>query len=243
MSNTAEASYRKRMLASQAAELRARGLLHREIADALGISSSYAAELCDDPTGWKSKERKKRYAGACVDCGAPTSGCEGLKPEPRCQPCAAVKSGADNRQWDATRIINAIQEWAHIYGEPPGMMDWNPWGARNQIHDEQRALRWEEADGRWPWFTIVVNRFGTWSNGIEAAGFERRAPNGGGGNMERRRATSSERGPRAAAPRQRTGRAGTRRPPVLTPANGHDPSPPRSEDADLMALAREFGLA
>jgi hypothetical protein len=55
------------------------------------------------------------------------------------------------------------------------------------LHDEARARRFEDADGRWPWMTLVHDRFGSWNDAIEAAGFTPRAHGGGGGNMRRRR--------------------------------------------------------
>lgn len=179
--------YRRQRLAREAAELRRAGLLHREIAEALGVSRSYAAELLIDPDGTLAKQRKMRYAGVCVDCGAPTSGCEGRRASPRCLQCASWASAVSRQKWTAELLIARIQEWARIYGEPPAMPDWGSWTARNQLRDEARAQRFEDADGHWPWFTVVVRRFGSWSEGLRAAGFEPRAPHGGGGNQRRRR--------------------------------------------------------
>lgn len=179
--------YRRRRLAREAADLRAAGLLQREISDALGIRRSYVSELLRDPDGTLAKRRKDSYRQPCVDCGAITSGCEGLKPVPRCQPCASARTGAAMMIWTPGRIIQAIQEWARVYGEPPAMPDWNPWSARNQLHDEERARRWERANGRWPWFTSVVIRFGSWNEGMLAAGFQPRDTVGSVENHRRRR--------------------------------------------------------
>lgn len=178
--------YRRQRLAREAADLRAAGLPAREIAEALGISRSYAAELIADPSGTKAKQRKQRYAQPCVDCGEPTSGGEGRREEPRCVPCAAARAGLENMIWTPERVIAAIQEWVALYGDPPAIPDWSPYHAR-ALHDEERARRWERADGRWPWYTVVFNRFGSWNEGLRAAGFEPRAPHGGGGNQHRRR--------------------------------------------------------
>lgn len=164
-------------LAREVETLRGLGFLQREIADALGISRSYASELCIDPTGEAARARKDTYKDACVDCGAETSGSEGRRVEPRCVRCAAVKSAlTDRTKWTAAIIIARIQEWADLYGEPPSGTDWNPWSARNVLHDEDRARRFEDGLGHWPWFTLVVNRFGSFSAAIEAAGFAPRDP-------------------------------------------------------------------
>lgn len=177
---------RRQRLAREAAELRGAGLLEREIAEALGVSRSYANELLRDPDGSRAKQRKRRYDSTCVDCGAPTSGCEGRRAEPRCQQCATWRSAAGRRKWPAELLIARMHEWERIYGEAPAMPDWNPVKAR-EMNDEARAQRWEDAAGHWPWFTIVVQRFGSWNEGLLAAGFEPRPAHGGGGNALRRR--------------------------------------------------------
>jgi len=179
--------YRRQRLAREAATLRGSGLTAREIGEALGISRSYAAELFSDPSGSVAKQRKERYRQPCVDCGAPTSGGEGRKETPRCVRCAPVYFAPLQTIWTAGRIIEAIQDWARIYGEPPSSVDWNSWSARNVLHDEARASRFERGNGRWPWFTYVHRTFGSFNEGLLAAGYEPRAPHGGAGNELRRR--------------------------------------------------------
>jgi hypothetical protein len=127
--------------------------------------------------------RKSTYGQACVDCGTRTThGAEGPKmAEPRCGPC----SRQHRVIWTAEKIIERIQAWATVYGEPPAMPDWNPWDARHRLRDEARAERFEA--GSWPTFRSVVERFGTWNAGITAAGFAPRAAHGGGGNELRHR--------------------------------------------------------
>ena len=88
--------------------------------------------------------------------------------------------------WTADILIARIQEWAALYGEPPASNDWNSWQARVALGDEARARRFEN-DDHWPWFTTVVQRFGSWNAAIRQAGFEPRAPHGGDGNQEHRR--------------------------------------------------------
>jgi hypothetical protein len=154
----------------------------------LGVSRSYAAALCTDPDGSKDRARKDSYRGTCETCGTRTDGSNGRQNAPRyCAHCApgSPEARAAKTIWSPERIIEAIQEWVVIYGEPPAINDWSPYGARDD-GDEWRAIRFEN-DLRWPWFTSVVVRFGSWNAAIRAAGFEPRAGHGGAGNEKRRR--------------------------------------------------------
>lgn len=140
-----------------------------------------------------SREAKRRRTGTCLDCGAVTkyNGHEhGVSP--RCPTCAAIERGKDITIWTEERVISAIQDWNATYGEPPAIPDWNPYAARYELVDEARAKRWERDRGRWPWFTSVVYRFGSWNAAIRAAGFEPRVSGGGGGNTCRRRNVNCE---------------------------------------------------
>lgn len=90
-------------------------------------------------------------------------------------------------KWTPEVIVERIREWAAEHGgEPPGIVDWNPHLSRLKLGDERRALRFE-IDDRWPWFSSVIARFGSWNEAIRAAGFEPRQANGGGDNYYRRR--------------------------------------------------------
>jgi len=66
---------RKAELLPEAQELRAQGLTYREIGERLGVASSQAIHAWfSDPDLAKQRARRKRYAGACVDCGTAKSG-------------------------------------------------------------------------------------------------------------------------------------------------------------------------
>lgn len=171
--------------ARRAAELHAQGLNGIQIAAAMGVSRAYAYELLNDPKGEGSRARKDRYRQPCVDCGAMTSGCNGLRDTPRCVTCANRKNGRGKTVWTREKIIAAIREWAAEHGEPPAGADWNANQAR-RLGDEARARRFED-DPRWPWFSIVTRAFGSWNAGIRAAGYTPRIPHGGGENVARRR--------------------------------------------------------
>lgn len=63
--------------------------------------------------------------------------------------------------WNKERIIEAIQQWTTEHGRTPMSLDW------------RYAQR-----GR-PVFNTVVRHFGSWANGVEAAGFPRPRRRGG----------------------------------------------------------------
>jgi len=174
------------------APLRNEGYTVAEIAARYGKARSSVHAILDDPDGSKQRARRRRYQGTCATCGARTDGSNGSAKAPRyCATCfplspefAAQK--AAQTYWTRELLIERIQEWAELYGEPPAIPDWSPSQARCN-HDEPRARRFEDARPHWPWFTSVVRVFGSWRAGLEAAGFEARAPHGGGGNVLRRR--------------------------------------------------------
>ena len=156
-----------------AVELRRAGFTAAEIAGVLGVSRSRASELYCDPDRSRARARRNSYRGTCEVCGKPTDGSAGRDKAPK--RCAAHRKERETL-WTEAILIERIQEWASLYGQPPRMSDWNPHKARAE-GDDWRAERFL-GDDRWPWFTSVVRRFGSWNAGIRAAGFEpRRALN------------------------------------------------------------------
>lgn len=115
--------------------------------------------------------RKQSYGQPCVDCGKRTCfGAESARvPYPRCQECSVEH----RRKWTPEVVVARIQEWARLYGDRPAQPDWNPWQAR-ALGQEDRAQRFESANGYWPGFTTLVDVFGSWNAAIEAAGLEPR---------------------------------------------------------------------
>jgi hypothetical protein len=174
---------------AEATRLRAAGWEYKQIAAHFGVSVPTAWAWVNDPDGTRLRARKDSYAQPCVDCGAPTSGSEGRRVEPRCLACACALAGDERKIWTPAAVILAIQEWAHEYGEPPAMPDWAPWTARHALHDEQRALRCEASitAGRYPSFRSAIRAFGSWNAAIRAAGFEPRASGGVKANRARQR--------------------------------------------------------
>jgi hypothetical protein len=135
-----------------------------------------------NPRKWCSERCRKRQYGfdPCVDCGGPTSSGpgNGRHAEPLCHTCAYKR----NIVWTRGLVIARICEWNERYGAPPAIPDWNAHAARAD-HNEERALRFEEARPYWPWFSTVIKIFGSWNAGIAAAGFKPRQNHGGNGNQ------------------------------------------------------------
>lgn len=81
--------------------------------------------------------------------------------------------------WDRDSIIQAIQEWVALYGEPPRAADWNPssakWSGQPWRVERYRAGR---PDGSpWPALNSAKRPFGgSLSEAIRAAGFEPAKP-------------------------------------------------------------------
>jgi transposase len=97
-------------------ELRNQGLVMREIAEIVGLSTSTVDAYLNDPGGHRLKARKASYAGACVDCGAPTNGNAGPgKACMRCLDCGGrFTAELSRRRWLAHRVqIEAM--WADGY--------------------------------------------------------------------------------------------------------------------------------
>jgi hypothetical protein len=71
-------------------------------------------------------------------------------------------------------VIEALQRWTAIYGEPPRGIDWDPSRAR-RLGQRWRVDRYRT--DRWPTLPIVQRQFGTWSAALSAAGLRpRRGP-------------------------------------------------------------------
>lgn len=132
--------------------------------------------------------RKTKYSVPCVDCGEPLNGSDGRGPNApmRCVLCSGRWNGSERKVWTRAAIVLAMQEWAAEYGDAPAMPDWDPTQAEI-INDSARADRFRAAAGRWPTTTTVFKEWRSWNTALVAAGFQPRAPHGGGGNEQRMR--------------------------------------------------------
>lgn len=156
--------------------MRTDGMLLREIAAEFGLSIQTVHEWVTDPDGVKRAAKRARYAGVCVDCGAPTDGSDGPgKASARCIECHARWWRENFAIWDRERIITAVRAWAAEHnGTPPSATDWNPQQARLLGRPEKAEKFY--ADAAWPFVSTVVDYFGTWNAAITAAGLQPRRP-------------------------------------------------------------------
>lgn len=156
----------------EAWRLRGQGLLLRQIALRMGIAKSTVSALLNDPNLAKHLERRRRYAGSCERCGAPTDGSGGpaAKASRHCRVCAPIAA----TKWTREAVVAAIQRFAERHGRQPSAVDFNPAQAR-ALGKRSLSERFYEA-GDYPAATSVVEVFGSWSAAIAAAGFERLKP-------------------------------------------------------------------
>jgi hypothetical protein len=72
--------------------------------------------------------------------------------------------------WSAERIVDALQDWVRVTGDPPRIYEWVPSSARALVLHNARCRMWEREHPRWPSATTVAEHFGSWSEGLAAAG-------------------------------------------------------------------------
>jgi hypothetical protein len=133
------------------------GLSIAEIAHQLGRSPATVKGYFYDPTGDKAKAVKRRYQGACRQCGAPTSARNGKGDAyPYCKTC---HPGAIHARWTRAHVRDAIRAWQARYGTRPSSYDWSRTHARRR--GGQALAR--PADGDWPAPGTVTDLYGTWA--------------------------------------------------------------------------------
>jgi hypothetical protein len=155
---------------ARAAELRAQGWGWNRIATDLGVGVSTVIRWLDPDYNERQlvavRDRKRGYAGACADCGKPTSGCNG----PGLAPLRCVACTADYRRvWTREVVIEAIRLFVDRYGRIPTAQEWSPALARQGYRDDLADRFY--AEGCWPTVTTVKDLFGSWNAGMTAAGF------------------------------------------------------------------------
>lgn len=133
------------------------GWSQRQVARSLGLSYSTVREYLSDPDGSKQRQRRERYGAPCQRCGARTNGSNGYaKQATHCLPCQNELLH-ERRYWTRERIVAGLRKFAADHGRQPSATDLNAAGV---------------AEHGYPPVTIVQREFGSWSNGIAAAGFE-----------------------------------------------------------------------
>lgn len=99
----------------------------------------------------ESCRRRTEYGGACERCGKRTDGSNGSEKAPKlCRRCAPSKQ----RRWSKEGIVLAIHRWYRRTGSPPTSTEWQ----KGEL-------------GEHPTTSTVINVFGRWNAGLEAAGF------------------------------------------------------------------------
>lgn len=148
-------------------ELRGQGFTNRQIGAILGLSRSTISDILNDPDRSKALARRRRYAGTCRVCGKPTDGSNGPSSAPRY--CLKHANEA-HALFGRDGIIERIQTWTAEHGHPPSARDWNPHMARQD--DRPDIAERFERDACWPYSSSVTQHFGSWNNGIRAAGYQ-----------------------------------------------------------------------
>lgn len=149
-------------LRAEVARLYAAGTPMKRIARALGIGRTTVRRWVDPEFHEKHlagcRRMKESYRGVCVDCGAPTTGCNGPGTAPdRCIHCQPI-------YWTPERIIEAVQAWARKHGRPPVPNEW-----RKATPDHPATSSCYRSSGN----RSVKAAFPNWADLIEAAGFPR----------------------------------------------------------------------
>jgi predicted transcriptional regulator len=172
-------------------ELRARGLLQREIAAEMGISRNNVSDLLADPENTKKRARRLIYGGTCKRCGALTDGSQGNKASPEiCKDCAALELH-EQREWTKERIIAAFITFRERVGRAPTTVDIHVLSGAPSIERRLSDARVAEIkalprDLRLPHYDLVRREFGSWPAALEAAGLPPN-PTGGAGHRVKER--------------------------------------------------------
>jgi hypothetical protein len=128
---------------ARARTLRGEGRVLREIAEEMGVAIQTVHDWLSDPDGSKLKARKRRYAGRCVDCGAPTSGSEGrgARAPKRCPACAGRHNREREKRRSRERRELVERLWAErtTASEIGEFLGWkgNPWNNVCQLRNRQ----------------------------------------------------------------------------------------------------------
>lgn len=184
----AERKYRRTFDWEAAKRLHQGGWSYREIAKLIGVSESTVRNAVlpgyrEDQLK-KGRLRKEKYRGVCETCGSPTTygPKKSTAPVKECRSCRKVREH-EERHWTPERIIAAFQEWSRANdGATPTIIRLHAAHARlaaRSIVDpdrraayERMAVAAERSTIRVPTPSIVVREFGSFPEGVRAAGFE-----------------------------------------------------------------------
>jgi hypothetical protein len=179
---------------TQVKTLRDQGLNGMEIARRLGFGNTYVYDLLNDPCGEKLVARKNGYRRPCPNCGTLMDGSNGNGPN-AARVCATCAPDA-YRVWTREAVIQAMHDFAALVQRPPYATDWEPAMALAHGWPDVAARFW--ANDQWPHTATVQQLFGSWSNGLVAAGFPRKGRGERSGLLRRIRLVLEDGQPRRA---------------------------------------------
>lgn len=95
--------------------MREHGITVNAIAAHFGVSKQTASAWITDPDGTRLKARKDSYRGVCIDCGKPTSGCNGpgASAPQRCADCHALAAA----RLQGAKALARRERWAALARE------------------------------------------------------------------------------------------------------------------------------
>jgi HNH endonuclease len=132
-----------------------RGLAERvEAARRLSVAGYGTAEIAALLEISARTVRGYLTAGSCRDCGGPAVTTD------RCPRCAARR--ASQPRWTREQVIRAVRAWVREESRAPTSGDWTP------TNDATR--KWGREYPRWPSYMTVSTWFGSWREGLDAAG-------------------------------------------------------------------------
>lgn len=138
-----------------ARELRANGMLVREVAERIGVPKATVTRWCNPQFEKRARvaARKRRYSKKlkCPNCGKRRSNTAAL-----CRKCYKESQ----RVWTRDKVIEAIQAWAVKHGHAPTHDEWSRSG---KDHPATATI----LSGPYPVFS-------SWSEALIAAGFKPR---------------------------------------------------------------------
>lgn len=127
-------------------------LMWREIGQRLGLAKSTVHDYYVHPTHESDRARRDQYTGMCAECGGRTNnGGSAAGPPTICKDCL-------NPAWTREQVLAALREWGDDHGGiPPREIDTRPG------HD---------GNGQLPQQGTVKRLFGSWNDGLLAAGYK-----------------------------------------------------------------------
>jgi hypothetical protein len=150
--------------------LREQGKTFEEIVAITGMAKSSITSVYYDPSGDKTRARKAKYGGSCVDCGARTAYITGGGTAKRCASCAAKEQGTIEYRRGIAKIQRKAQR---------GWLDADVFAAIRSVAVDGRVskdaydrARDERGRATMPSVAGLVYRYGSWRNAVEAAGLQ-----------------------------------------------------------------------